>query len=70
MAALLGRYLRDANSVAEMEKLAKAYLRVSNVEDMMRLDEEVFQVIDQKFRNGDTSLQAVLGAMSAVCAFA
>ena len=73
MGPLLERYLADAQSVAEMEKLAKNYPRVSNVENMKvpRLDAEVFQFLDQPIRNADQSLQGIQkGVMGAMSAFA
>ena len=72
VAQLLNKYLREASALAEMEKLAKQYPCVGNVELMrvQRLDEEVFQVVEQPYRNTDTALQniqkAVMGAMSAI----
>ena len=67
VAQLLDRYLLESTSSAEMEKLVKQFPRVDNVERMTvpRLDEEVFQVIDQKHRNSDQSLQAVQRALMA-----
>ena len=71
VAELLTKYLREAQHISEMEKLAKAYPRVKNVEIMrvQRLDEEVYSVVEQNFRTMDMSMQniqkGVLGAMAA-----
>ena len=71
VANLLEKYLKDAHSVMEMDRLAKAHPRVANVEAMKvpRLDEEVYQEVDQKSRATDMTFQSiqkgVLGAMSA-----
>ena len=73
VADLLERYLREANSLAEMEKLAKDYPRVGNVNNMKvpRLEEEVFSVVEQKVRNGDMALQGIQkGVLAAMAAFA
>ena len=70
-AILLERYLEDAHLVSEMERLAKAYPRVENVEAMKvpRLDAEVFQAVEPPAKATDQGFQAiqkaVLGAMSA-----
>ena len=72
VAQLLDRYLKEAHYVSEMEKLAKQYPRIENVEWMKvpRLDDEVFQAIDQRFRNVDQGFQsiqwAVMSAMAAL----
>ena len=66
------KYLTDCVYTSELEKLAKLHPRVENVASMKvpRLDMEVYQVIDQKVRNTDQSLQAIqkgiVGAMSAL----
>ena len=66
------KYLTDCLYTADLEKLAKQHPRVENVAAMKvpRLDIEVYQVLDQKVRNNDQSLQAIqkgiVGAMSAL----
>ena len=68
----LEKYLKECVYTSEMEKLAKTHPRVQNVDSMKvpRLDTEVYQVVHQKVRNFDQSLQAiqkgVVGAMSAL----
>ena len=72
VAQLLERYIKDAAAIAEMEKLTKLYPRVANVECMrvQRLDNEVYQAVEQHVRNMDQNLQgiqkAMLGAMTAI----
>ena len=67
VANLLDRFLLEANSLGDMEKLAKQYPRVENVERMKvpRLDEEVFSVIDQRHKTSDQSFQAIQRALMA-----
>ena len=72
VAIFLRRFLKQENTWAELERLAKTFPRTANVENMRapRLDEEVFQVVDQKSRNLDGSFQTiqrgVLGVMAAM----
>ena len=72
VANLLDRYLKEATVVAEMEKLTKVYPKIANVESMRvpRLDNKIFQAVDQNIRNVDQSFQgiqrALLGAMTAI----
>ena len=66
------KYIKDCLYTSDMEKLSKTHPRVANVESMKvpRLDVEVYQVIDQKVRNMDQSLQSIqkgiVGAISAL----
>ena len=55
------KYLKDCVFTSDMEKLSKQYPRVENLEFLKvpRLDVEVYQVIEQKVRNNDQSLQTV-----------
>ena len=72
VAEVLNAFLADAQSGAELEKMAKKYPRVENVQRMklQRLDNEVFSVVDQNLRNADQAVQSiqkgVLGCMSAL----
>ena len=72
LARVLESYLKDSTAVADMDKLAKQYPRVENVEGMKvpKLDEEVFQVVDQRHKTLDQNFQgiqkAILGSMSAL----
>ena len=72
VAALLDKLLADSIGTADMEKLAKTYPRIKNVELMKvpRLDNEVFQAVDQNLKNVDQVFQGiqkvVLGAMAAL----
>ena len=52
---------------SDMDKLAKQYPRIENVEwlKVPRLDEEVFQVVDQRFRVADQGMQAIQRALMA-----
>ena len=73
VADLLTKYLKESKASADMEKLVKAYPRPSNVDFLKvpRLDEELFQAVDQKVRNLDQSLQAIQkGVIAAMAAFA
>ena len=71
VASLLERYLKDCTAASEMDKLAKKHPRIENVVNMKtpRLDQEVFQVIDQNLKNADQAYQGIqrgiLGAMGA-----
>ena len=71
-ATLITKYLNEARSSTEMEKLAKKYPRVSNVANMKvpRVEEELFQALEQKVKNTDQAYQAiqkgVLGALAAL----
>ena len=66
------KYLKECLYTTEMEKLAKLHPRVDIVDSMKvpRLDMEVYQVIEQKVRNMDQTLQSiqkgVVGAISAL----
>ena len=74
VAKLLDRFLLESTTGGDMDKLAKQYPRVENVERMKvpRLDEEIFQVVDQKHKSADQSLQgvqrALMGSMAALSA--
>ena len=79
LALLLDKYLLESQFGTDMDKLAKQYPRIANVERMKvpRLDTEVYQVIDQRVRNLDQSFQtiqkgllAALAAMSPVASLA
>ena len=71
VAALLDKLLVDCQATSEMERITKVFPRVNNVEYMKvpRLDEEVYQALEQNLKNVDQVFQgiqrAVLGAMSA-----
>ena len=71
VASLLERYLKDCTAAGEMDKLAKKHPRIENIVNMKtpRLDQEVFQVIDQNLKNADQAYQGIqrgiLGAMGA-----
>ena len=59
VAAGIDKFLRDSWYTSEMEKLAKQYPRVHNVEGLKvpKLDVEVFQLLEQGVRNTDQSFQ-------------
>ena len=71
VADLFTKFLEEAQSANDMDKLAKAYPRVENVEAMKvpRLDAEVYNTLDQRYRTLDQVFQgiqrALLGALSA-----
>ena len=73
VASLLERYLKEATVLADMEKLAKSYPRIDNVDNMKapRLEEEVYQAVEQRVRNTDMALQGIQrGVLAAMSAFA
>ena len=73
LALIFNKILKDSVFTSEMEKLAKSYPRIENIEHMQvpKLDTEVFDVIDQNIRNRDQSLQGIQKAiMAAVTAMA
>ena len=69
---LLESYLNEVAAITEIEKLAKTFPRVVNVPNMKvpKLDEEIYQAVDQTTKNLDQSFQGIqkgiLGAMAAV----
>ena len=66
------KYLKESVYNSDMEKLAKEFPRVENVEFLKvpRLDSEVYQVIEQSIRTNDQNLQlvqkSIVSAMSAL----
>ena len=70
-AKVVNKMLKESLHVTDMEKLAKNHPRVENVDFMKvpRLDMEVFQVVEQKVRNLDQSLQSIQkGVLASVSA--
>ena len=57
----IDKFLKESWFVSEMEKVAKLYPRVENIDSLKvpKLDSEVYQVVDQSVRNMDQSLQTV-----------
>ena len=70
-AKIVNKMLKDSLHVTEMEKVAKNHPRVENVDFMKvpRLDMEVFEVVEQKVRNMDQSIQSIQkGVLASVSA--
>ena len=72
VAIVVNKILSESIYVTEMDKLAKSYPRLENVEYMKvpKLDTEIYDAIDQKVRNFDQGLQniqkAIMAAVSAI----
>ena len=64
---MFDHYLSEARVTSDMEKLAKAHPRIDNVSRMKvpKLDEEVYQVVDQSVRTADQLFQAIQKAVLA-----
>ena len=71
-ATILDDYLEETKVAGEMEKLAKEYPRIRNIEKLVvpRLDSELFTAVDQNARAADVTLQnvqkGIVGAISAL----
>ena len=67
VARIVDKYLKDSLYSAEMEKLAKKYPKVENVQRMQvpKLDTEVFTLIQQNYRNMDQSVQGIQKGVAA-----
>ena len=73
LAATLNDLFEETKAVTEVEKLAKEYPRVENLEKQVvpRLDSEIFMAVDQATRTADVGLQALQkGVIAAISAMA
>ena len=63
----IDKYLKDSWYTTEMDKLAKQYPRVENIDHLKvpKLDTEVYQLVEQHVRNNDQSMQGVQKALIA-----
>ena len=72
LAAIVNEFMEETKVVTEMERIAKEYPKVKNLDKIVvpKLENELFGAIDQHVRNGDISMQsiqkAVVGAISAI----